>query len=74
MCPKGVDPAKAIQLMKRELVLDYFKLRKAKCPSEVAKMPQGIQRRPEVPDAPAKPNGDADATVDSNSMNIAEKL
>ena len=23
---------------------------------------------------PAKPNGDADATVDSNSMNIAEKL
>jgi succinate dehydrogenase / fumarate reductase iron-sulfur subunit len=54
VCPKGVDPAKAIQLMKRELVLDYFKLRKAKCPSEIASMPEGIKRRPEVPDAPAK--------------------
>lgn len=25
-CPKGVDPARAIQLMKRELVLDYVRL------------------------------------------------
>src|SRR3974377_2639338 len=23
-CPKGVDPAKAIQLLKRQLVLDYL--------------------------------------------------
>jgi succinate dehydrogenase / fumarate reductase iron-sulfur subunit len=26
VCPKGVDPARAIQLMKKELVRDYFKL------------------------------------------------
>ncbi|MFH1175951.1 MAG: succinate dehydrogenase iron-sulfur subunit [Acidobacteriota bacterium] len=53
VCPKGVDPAKAIQLMKRELVMDYFHLRKHRCPAEVAKKPAGIQRRPNIPDAPA---------------------
>ena len=39
VCPKGVDPAKAIQLMKRELVLDYLRLRKKKCPSALAAKP-----------------------------------
>ena len=53
VCPKGVDPAKAIQLMKRELVLDYLRLRKAKCPAKVAAKPSGV-RRPEIPEAPAK--------------------
>ena len=28
VCPRGVDPAKAIQLMKRELVMDLFRARK----------------------------------------------
>ncbi len=28
VCPKGVDPARAIQLMKRELVMDYLRLSK----------------------------------------------
>ena len=43
VCPKGVDPAKAIQLMKRELVLDYFHLRKQKCPAKVATQAEGPQ-------------------------------
>lgn len=30
VCPKGVDPAKAIQLMKRQMVLDLVKLRRKK--------------------------------------------
>lgn len=30
VCPKGVDPAKAIQLMKRQMVLDLIKLRRKK--------------------------------------------
>ena len=33
VCPKGVDPARAIQLMKRELVLDYLKLKRHKKPA-----------------------------------------
>jgi succinate dehydrogenase / fumarate reductase iron-sulfur subunit len=60
VCPKGVDPAKAIQLMKRELVLDYLKLRKKKCPSALAEQPTGIQRRPDIPEAPK-------ATVEAGS-------
>jgi len=53
VCPKGVDPAKAIQLMKRELVLSYLRLRKTKCPSQLAKKPAGIGRREGIPEAPA---------------------
>jgi succinate dehydrogenase / fumarate reductase iron-sulfur subunit len=53
VCPKGVDPAKAIQLMKRELVLDSLRLRKKKCPSAVVTKPAGLKRRPDIPDAPA---------------------
>jgi len=33
VCPKGVDSARAIQLMKRELVLDYLKLKRHKKPA-----------------------------------------
>jgi succinate dehydrogenase / fumarate reductase, iron-sulfur subunit len=32
VCPKGVDPARAVQFMKRDLVLDYLKLKKRKSP------------------------------------------
>ncbi len=53
VCPKGVDPAKAIQLMKRELVLDYLRLRRAKCPSALAAKPAGLARRADIPAAPA---------------------
>lgn len=52
VCPKGVDPAKAIQLLKRQLVLDYFHLRKQKCPAKVAVKPKDIKRRDGIPEAP----------------------
>jgi succinate dehydrogenase iron-sulfur subunit len=51
-CPKGVDPAKAIQLMKRELVLEYLKLLKRHGPAPIAPRP-AARRREEIPDAPA---------------------
>jgi succinate dehydrogenase / fumarate reductase, iron-sulfur subunit len=53
VCPKGVDPAKAIQLMKRELVLDYLRLRKTKCPAKVAGKPTEVKRREGIPEPPA---------------------
>lgn len=52
VCPKGVDPAKAIQWMKRQLVLDYLRLGKRHEPSPLAKKPAGLRRRPEIPEAP----------------------
>jgi succinate dehydrogenase / fumarate reductase iron-sulfur subunit len=52
VCPKGVDPARAIQLMKRELVLDYLRLRRERCPASVATPPPGIARREGIPSAP----------------------
>ncbi len=54
VCPKGVDPARAIQLMKRELVLDYLRLGKLKkrkpAPILPAEKKQG--RREGIPEAP----------------------
>jgi succinate dehydrogenase/fumarate reductase-like Fe-S protein len=52
-CPKGVDPARAIQIMKRQLVFDYLKLYKQPCPSSIVAKPAGITRRADVPEAPA---------------------
>jgi len=54
VCPKGVDPAKAIQLMKRELVLDYLHLRRKHQPALVAPKPTGGKRREGIADAPAR--------------------
>jgi succinate dehydrogenase / fumarate reductase iron-sulfur subunit len=54
VCPKGVDPAKAIQIMKRELVLDYLRLLKKKCPAKVVGPPAGLKRRDGIPDAPPR--------------------
>jgi succinate dehydrogenase / fumarate reductase, iron-sulfur subunit len=51
-CPKGVDPARAIQLMKRQLVLDYLHLWKQPCPAKVLPRLTGAQRRPDIPEAP----------------------
>ncbi len=54
VCPKGVDPARAIQLMKRELVFDYLRLGKVRhrTPAPVigASMKRG--RREGIPEAP----------------------
>ncbi|UCF66833.1 MAG: succinate dehydrogenase iron-sulfur subunit [Acidobacteriota bacterium] len=54
VCPKGVDPAKAIQLMKRELVLDFLRLRRHSRPTDLVEKPEGIKRRPDIPEAPAR--------------------
>jgi succinate dehydrogenase / fumarate reductase iron-sulfur subunit len=51
-CPKGVDPAKAIQLLKRALVLDYLHLRRSPKLAQLVTKPAGIQRRPDIPEAP----------------------
>jgi succinate dehydrogenase / fumarate reductase iron-sulfur subunit len=54
VCPKGVDPARAIQLMKRQLVSDYLHLWKQPCPATLAKTPAGTKRLDGIPDAPAR--------------------
>lgn len=53
VCPKGVDPAKAIQLMKRDLVFDLLRLRRRKPPAAVAEAPHGLPREG-IPPAPPR--------------------
>lgn len=53
VCPKGVDPAKAIQLMKQDLVLDLVKLRMRKPASKLVATPCG-KRREDIPAAPPR--------------------
>jgi len=53
VCPKGVDPARAIQLLKRSLVLDYLKLRKDTGRAPIKGAPENATRREEIPDPPA---------------------
>ncbi len=52
VCPKGVDPARAIQLMKRQLVLDYFKLLKKKPHCKILGPCENAERKPNIPAAP----------------------
>ncbi len=52
VCPKGVDPAKAIQLMKRALVFDYLRLSKHSCTAQLAGIPPGTSHREGIPIAP----------------------
>ena len=52
VCPKGVDPAKAIQLMKREMVWDYLHLLKHGCGAKAMGTPVNPKRRDGIPDAP----------------------
>ena len=51
-CPKGVDPAKAIQHLKRQLVLDYLHLAKKQTPCAKQHGPGSLPRDPKIPDAP----------------------
>jgi succinate dehydrogenase / fumarate reductase iron-sulfur subunit len=51
-CPKGVDPARAIQRLKRDLVLAALGLRRARAPAPVAERPPGVARREGIPVAP----------------------
>jgi succinate dehydrogenase / fumarate reductase, iron-sulfur subunit len=52
VCPKGVDPAKAIQLMKRELVRDLLHLRRRRTCAPVAEPPLGTPREGITPPPP----------------------
>jgi succinate dehydrogenase / fumarate reductase, iron-sulfur subunit len=52
VCPKGVDPARAIQLMKRHLFFDFLKLAGKKKPAHVMGRPEGVQRNPDIPPSP----------------------
>jgi succinate dehydrogenase / fumarate reductase iron-sulfur subunit len=54
VCPKGVDPAKAIQYLKRQLVLDYLHLARQKKPCQKLHGPGQAQPLANVPAAPAK--------------------
>lgn len=53
-CPKGVDPARAIQLMKRQLVLDLLHLRRGHAPAPLISIPKEVRRRDGVTDAPPR--------------------
>ncbi len=56
VCPKGVDPARAIQLMKQQLVLDYLrlgKLRRRHPAPTLSKEQRPSARREGIPDPPA---------------------
>ncbi|MGO9178296.1 MAG: succinate dehydrogenase/fumarate reductase iron-sulfur subunit [Candidatus Limnocylindrales bacterium] len=56
VCPKGVDPAKAIQLMKRDLVFDLLRLTRRPAPALVAEPPHGTPGEG-IPAAPARTVG-----------------
>ncbi len=51
-CPKGVDPAKAIQHLKRQLVAGYLRLGKKKRPCARQGPPAAAQPQPGIPEAP----------------------
>jgi len=51
-CPKGVDPAKAIQHLKRQMVLDYLHLSRGHRPSAKQGPPTKGERKPDIPAAP----------------------
>ncbi len=54
VCPKGVDPAKAIQLMKREMVFSFLKLLKEKKVCGVYKETKKRERREGIPEPPPR--------------------
>ncbi len=51
-CPKGVDPARAIQHLKRQLVMDYLRLAGPKEPCAKQHGPGKLPRDPKIPEAP----------------------
>lgn len=52
VCPKGVDPAMAIQRLKREIVLRKLHLKRPRKAAEVMPPPTGVERKPEIPYPP----------------------
>ena len=53
-CPKGVDPALAIQLLKRSMLFDSLRLRKKKAPPSVATPAAETKPRIDVPEFTVK--------------------
>lgn len=53
VCPKGVDPARAIQFLRRDLVLGALGLRRLRRPAPVVEAPRETRRRPDIPETPA---------------------
>jgi succinate dehydrogenase / fumarate reductase iron-sulfur subunit len=53
-CPTGVDPARAIQLMNRQLVFEYLRLYRQPCPSKLMAKPPEVKRLPDIPEPPAR--------------------
>lgn len=53
-CPKGVDPAKALQLLKRRLVLDYLHLARRSAPCKKLRGPGQGRLLPDIAAAPPK--------------------
>ncbi len=51
-CPKGVDPALAIQLLKRRIVSKRLGFRKSRKGTQVLKPPKEAKRREGIPEAP----------------------
>jgi succinate dehydrogenase / fumarate reductase iron-sulfur subunit len=54
VCPKGVDPAKAVQLLKRQLVFQYLRLLRVRPPCKKQGPATEGQRLPNIPDAPPR--------------------
>ena len=54
VCPKGVDPAKALQLLKRRLVLDYLHLAQTSQPCKKLTEPGNGTLLPNISAAPAR--------------------
>lgn len=53
-CPKGVDPAMGIQLLKRTLTLDALGLRRAKPAPKVVPLPTTFKPNEKIPQAPPR--------------------
>ena len=60
-CPKGVDPAKAIQHLKRQLVLGYLHLSRKKQPCVKQGPATHAERKPGIPAAPPYTVGEPEA-------------
>jgi succinate dehydrogenase / fumarate reductase, iron-sulfur subunit len=52
VCPKGVDPAKAIQFLKRQLFLDYLHLAGERRPCSKQGPDANAKKLPNIPEAP----------------------
>jgi len=52
VCPKGVDPARAIQLLKRDLVRDWLGLGKRRACAQTHPLPPDAERKPRIEPPP----------------------